>query len=116
VKIWHDDIRRPPDESWTWARTNQDAMRLLLTNDVTEMSLDHDLGLHNHDPDADGAVMLRGQDEKNNGRSLAYAMVLLNIVPPKINVHSWNPEGAKWMAGIIDSYGGIAITIKPYEV
>lgn len=43
MKIWLDDIRTPP-EGWEWARTAQEAIALLETGNVEEISLDHDLG------------------------------------------------------------------------
>lgn len=46
MKIWLDDIRQPPDNSWTWAKNAYLCAGLLLVNDwdVTEISFDHDLG------------------------------------------------------------------------
>ena len=28
MKLWVDDIRRPPDASWAWARTNAEAIEI----------------------------------------------------------------------------------------
>src|SRR5439155_2676500 len=46
MKVWLDDRRSPyPDpDSWTWVRTPAEAIELLKTGEVTEISLDHDLG------------------------------------------------------------------------
>lgn len=98
MKLWHDDIRRPPDDSWHWARTNQEAMRFLQLWVVTEISLDHDLGLHNHDPDVPDADMQMGWDEENDGYDLVKWMVAADLVPRKVTIHSHNPDGAKNMA------------------
>lgn len=46
IKIWLDDMRLPPD-GWVWAKTADEAIRLLKAGDVEEISLDHDLG-HSH--------------------------------------------------------------------
>lgn len=43
MKLWHDDVR-PNPEGWVWARTNNEAKRILETESVDEISLDHDLG------------------------------------------------------------------------
>lgn len=46
IKIWLDDVRDPPDESWIVARTEGEAISLIrrfCAHDVT-ISLDHDLG------------------------------------------------------------------------
>lgn len=58
-KLWLDDIRRPPDSSWLWARTLEDAKLAMKTCEIKEASLDHDLGLHEFDPDAPNADEMR---------------------------------------------------------
>ena len=45
MKIWLDDIRVKPDETWTHMFTAQEAIEALKTGEVDEISLDHDLGL-----------------------------------------------------------------------
>src|SRR5690348_2081796 len=49
MKIWVDDIRTPPDNTWIWAKTSHEAIVLLTLShvndlDIEAMSLDHDLG------------------------------------------------------------------------
>ena len=46
MKLWLDDIRLPPDASWTWAKSAHAAIALLRhpPEPITEMSFDHDLG------------------------------------------------------------------------
>lgn len=114
MKLWHDDIRRAPDESWTWARTNDEAKRLLEEhapwssshgNDpITEISLDHDLGMHDEDPDDLEAVFLKG-DAADNGYALVCWMIENKCVPPKVTIHSWNPIGAANMAARFNRFG-----------
>jgi len=47
MKLYLDDLRNPPDASWTLARNIREAMRLcqFYKDTITHMSLDHDLGL-----------------------------------------------------------------------
>lgn len=112
VKLWHDDGRRPPDESWTWARTNQEAISILLGGNVTECSLDHDLVLEKHNPDS---VDPRDRwDKVNDGKQLVIAMIALNLVPPKVTIHSQNPPGAAMMAAWL-RYEGHDVTVAPYS-
>lgn len=59
TRLWLDDIRRPPDDSWIWARTLEEARQVMLTCDIKEASLDHDLGLHEYDPDEQDADLRR---------------------------------------------------------
>jgi hypothetical protein len=49
VKLWIDDLRAPPDDSWTWAKNSGVALgivALACTNGLPleEVSFDHDLG------------------------------------------------------------------------
>lgn len=43
MKLWVDDIRNAPDESWTVARTVTSAIRALSMFNPDEISLDHDI-------------------------------------------------------------------------
>jgi hypothetical protein len=117
MKVWHDDIR-PAPEGWTWARTNTDAIRLLVENEVSEISLDHDLGLHHFTEDeieADPDLLFgRGQAEET-GYDLVNGMCENGYVPPKVTIHSWNPDGARAMAARLN-YFGHDCTISPYVV
>lgn len=45
MKIWLDDVRPLPDDTWTPAKNYVEAIRLLTENDVDDMSFDHDLGI-----------------------------------------------------------------------
>lgn len=44
MKLWLDDLRVPPDTSWTWVKTAQEALDLLRKRIPDEISFDHDLG------------------------------------------------------------------------
>lgn len=43
LKIFVDDLRDPPNTTWHLARTITEAIRILATQDVTEVSLDYDI-------------------------------------------------------------------------
>jgi len=128
VKLWHDDIR-PAPEGWLWARTNQEAVRLLLHTEIEECSLDHDLGLDHiempetyaemqkADPNQAHAIFLAGRSEET-GLDLVRAMVALRLVPPKVTIHSWNPQGAINMANMLRSAHQdypVHIHIEPFK-
>lgn len=106
MKLWHDDVRMPPDNTWNaWTRTNEEAVLTLLLwsrngSPCTEASFDlgcHDIG---DSPDGDGA-------------DLVWAMYYLWIIPPKCTVHSCNPGDAAMMAALLRE-GGAVVTVKPY--
>lgn len=91
MKIWVDDIRTPPDDSWRWAKSLMIAdsmLRRWKMNGVvvTEMSLDHDLG----------------GDETT--RPLVLWMIENDFWPEKIYVHSANPPGVYWLESMIERY------------
>lgn len=91
MRVWLDDRRPPyPDPgSWVWVRTPAEAVGLLETGDVTELSLDHDLGL------LDGERELTGYDVVV---WLEEAVVTRGFVPPAaMRVHSSNSSAAEKM-------------------
>lgn len=44
IKVWLDDVREMPEHFDVHVRTAEEAIRLLSTHAVSEISLDHDLG------------------------------------------------------------------------
>ena len=81
VKLWIDDIRVPPDDSWYWVKTAKDAIKVIEQCDVRVISFDHDLG---SDEDATEVV-----------KALEYRAYQGIGSPPEWFVHSANPVGAK---------------------
>lgn len=147
MKLWHDDVRPPPGaleggSDWTWARTNEEAMSALSTGEVTEASLDHDLGYSGPPPgpcescgrtgvgddglpcgpcDGDGFiggdVLYIARTAEETGLDLVKWMVRTDNVPIVVTIHSWNPDGARNMAKALwDAGYGTGVTIRPYEV
>lgn len=119
MKIWHDDIRKPPDDSWVWCRTNEDAFQYILEcfNDIEEVSLDHDLGLHYIDVDkvqTQDPDLLKGGSEET-GVELVKWLCEENLIPPKITIHSWNPVGAESMAQLFRDKGHDPI-VEPFDL
>lgn len=96
MKIWVDDIREPPDDSWLWAKTSDYALDVLDyhrhlagrtgRNAVDCISLDHDLG---------------GDD---TSRPIVLYMCQYNFWPVDVRVHSANPVGIEWLEGMIERY------------
>lgn len=113
MKIWHDDIRKPP-EGWTWARTNTQAIALFLSHEIEAISLDHDLGLQDEDPDAPAAELGRGTS-LHTGYDLVEWMIATHHLPESITIHSWNPDGAKRMAAALQDAGCHPV-VKPYQM
>lgn len=114
VKIWHDDIRTPPDGSWIWARTNEQAKVILLKYDVDEISLDHDLGLEGLQSNSK-TVYLKGTSPVGTGYDLVEWMCANDHLPKKATVHSWNAPGGERMVKHLKAFGCDAVYI-PYRI
>jgi hypothetical protein len=88
-KLFIDDERNPPDDSWTVVRTVAEAKEIITSWDLpTQMSLDHDLG-------GDETVMqiLRWMAENYYEEG-----------PPSWQIHSANPVGRANMASYLKSW------------
>lgn len=80
IYLWLDDVRPMPEHYTHWAKTYQEAIDLLLTGKVVEISLDHDLG----DYQKTGYDVAKWIEEQ------AHAGLLEKI---RCKVHSMNPVG-----------------------
>lgn len=96
VKIWVDDMRRPPDHTWIWVQNSRTAFFLVLdcalsNVSVQHLALDHDLGVTDGHSDTTRQLVLSMCD---------------NALPwPKhVSVHSSNPVGVEWLEGTIKRY------------
>ena len=88
VKVFLDD-ERPTPEGWISVRWPEEAIALLRTGKVEELSLDHDLG----------------DDARGTGYDVVLwieeAVVVSGFRPPRISVHSANASArVKMLAGI----------------
>lgn len=82
MKLWIDDIRTPPDESWRWAKTSDEANDILCSlNEYwpTLISFDHDLG---------------GEDTAMLVVDCIEQILFDGSLPvPSYTIHSMNPVG-----------------------
>lgn len=80
MKVFFDDLRDPPDNTWMVSRSFDHAIRLLSTIVATHISLDHDMG----EGERSGYELLCWIEER----------VFVDGWPmPEITVHSQNPSG-----------------------
>jgi hypothetical protein len=88
------DDERPEPAGWVRCRTPAEAIRLLETVEVAEISLDHDLGLITEDGEETGYDVLLWIE---NHAAAGYA-------PPRVmNVHSANPVARRRMNQAIEA-------------
>lgn len=93
-KLFLDDLRAPPNETWVVARTVQSAYEYINTYGLPrEMSLDHDLGGAEDAP----ALLRRLISDYLDGR-------FLNLKKVSVSVHSANPVGRQNLEGIWKSF------------
>ena len=85
MKIWLDD-ERPAPEGWIRTAYADVTIHLLAYNDVSEVSLDHDLGDHRIETGYDVVAWIERE-----------VFINPDYKPPKINVHSANPPARKRM-------------------
>lgn len=122
-----------------WARTNDEAKRILSTGAVVEVSLDHDLGYEGKPPEpcpscdktgitdddvcptCDGDGFLGGDlfyvagDSEDNGLELVKWMCEQKIFPEWITIHSWNHSGAAAMANLLANHG-CRVLVRPFRI
>jgi hypothetical protein len=92
LSVWLDDVR-PAPAGWIWVKTAWEAIELILSGDVAEISLDHDLG----DDELNGT----GYDVAKKLEELAYLDP--DFPQPGVSIHSKNPVGASNIRATLDS-------------
>jgi hypothetical protein len=104
MKLYLDD-ERPTPEGWVRAFTAPEAIELLKTGEVTELSLDHDLGPEEAGTGYDVCLWVEEQvfSQEYSQEYYYYDGPLGWFVPPVMRVHSANPVGKKRMESSIQS-------------
>lgn len=103
MKLWIDDVRQPPDKSWTWVKSGYEAKLFYIlrtrayndihvTRSITEISLDHDAGDYAN-MGGDYIKFLDWLEEK--------AVTENYHIDAFFTIHSGNPVGRKNMENII---------------
>jgi len=90
MRVFLDD-ERPTPEGWVHARWPEDAIEFLETGEVTEISLDHDLGDDEHGTGYDVLLWIEEQ------------VATQGFVPPACHVHSANSSARSRMEQAIAS-------------
>jgi len=125
LKLYLDDLRNPPDNSWTVCRNVREAQRFVERHQedgITDFSLDHDLGLCYCIP----CAFSSGEESCLNDNGEPICGCTCHVPEPsgydflkwihengywpknKPKVHSANPVAQQTMKGFIGRYG-------PYE-
>ena len=100
MRVYLDDVREAPD-GWVRTRTPEETIGLLQTGEVTDLSLDHDLGLDTEESERTGySVLTWLEAEVAHGRWRSPL--------PTITIHSANPVGHERMLRAIASIERLA--------
>lgn len=115
MKLWVDDIRNAPDDTWQVARSVSAAIRTIarFRDEITEISLDHDIS---HPINHDLSKMTTCEE---TFAAVAYYIAevymtnatLKDAPVPKITLHTSNPVGADDMKSILAD-AGITAEVK----
>ena len=93
IKLYVDDVRIPPEKDWKLARTITEAIRILATVEVSEVSLDHDICYMNIDsgrvPDESFEAVAR------------YIALMPRETRPTVKFHTGNTVGEKKLKEIL---------------
>ncbi len=107
MKLWIDDLRNPKSfvqGEWHWAKTITESIRILSTQPVEVVSIDHDIVL---DTDSnDPHILISGKASPENYTAVAYYIVAMpkELRPKTVIVHSANFTGARTIANILDGH------------
>lgn len=85
IQLWLDDAR-PAPRGWIRARTAPEAISVLKSETVTEVSIDHDLGPPEAGTGYDVLLWIEDQVVTND-----------EFLVPVINIHTQNPVAGKKM-------------------
>lgn len=108
MKLWLDDIRVPPDETWKWAKTYEEAIILFKDNVVDFASLDHDLAQSHY----------MGDTSEKTGYHLMMWLLEHEYHRPRfgIRIHSMNPVGKQKMEQVVNDIYGQTWNSLPKEL
>lgn len=114
MKLWLDDVRDPTfwgRKGWTWCKTPTEAKALMENHEVTDASLDHDLGAElkpGFDPKGKPHNMAgnihfpNGHDPEGSGHNFCLWMEKHDLWPTRTcNVHSAAEKGVARMLPVI---------------
>lgn len=111
MRLWIDDLRTPPDQSWVWLKTSRDALTYLRAlygslvgapgysatdEELETVSFDHDLG---------------GDDTT---RPVILWMAEFDFWPNMVQIHTQNPVGREFLVGITERYAPWGVEIRQY--
>jgi len=105
MKLYVDDLRKCP-EGWELARTNTEAIRLLATGYVEEISIDHDICVPNIEFISD-VVKKRLQIGQETFQPVVYYIIAMQPEhrPKKVTMHTANTDAGMKLVHMMQRQG-----------
>jgi hypothetical protein len=107
VRLFCDDLRRAPDNTWTIARTNTEAIRLLASGYVDEeISIDHDICVP-FSGELSEPVRRRLQIGQETFMPIVFYIIAMKPEdrPKKITIHTANNIAGERMLAMLEDAG-----------
>ena len=107
MKLFVDDLR-PPPEGWHLVKTIASAIKLLATQNVEQVSLDHDIAF----PVYKDSMTMVSLSEENYSAIAWYIVIMEESIRPKVVfIHTSNPSGREHMDWILTDWYYVAIVV-----
>lgn len=105
MKLYVDDLRKCP-EGWELARTNTEAIRILSTGYVDEISIDHDICVPNVEFISEG-VKKRLQIGQETFQPVVYYIIAMQpeFRPKKVTMHTANTDAGIKLVNMMQRQG-----------
>ena len=108
MKLWLDDVRKPPWGYDLWAKTYEECVAMLESHPVAHVSLDHDLALEHYTAAAStgymGTDIPRASFTKKTGYDVLIWMKDSGRWPAEVLVHTLNETGRRDMLALLQRH------------
>ena len=116
IKLWVDDLRNPEEFAgmdWHWAKTVTEAIRILDTMEVSEVSLDHDITHAILPGDAPRpSLIYQPVVCPETYEAVARFIARMPVSKMEIRIHTANPDGAAKMKAVLERAGWPIASVK----
>ena len=126
MKLWLDDMRKPPFGYDKWAKTADECIQMIKDHPITHVSLDHDLadehyGFSDSSPGygEPPPFLDRSVFKEKTGYTVLEWMRDTKTWVPNISVHTLNPRGGEDMMALLKAHAPPEVVfqrVKPHTL
>ena len=113
LKLFVDDMRNEPNNDWIIAREITQAIKLLATQNITAVSLDHDIAIQRWVPN--NRIKIDLMTENYTAVAWYIAAMSKAIRPKTVFIHTSNPLGREHIEWILKDKVDKIIHVFDYE-